>query len=296
MKFTQENLEETSALFHNILFNDKNGEVCRRFLLDRGIDDLDLLFKYEIGYCPPCYPYPSSQSLYLDNRLWWLRGRMIITIRDQHNRIISFAGRVIDSNKDILKTDLFNKIDTPLLSYLNGDIDKLQKMIDDWSSRKWVNEFYSKKDYLFGLNKAKKYIFDMGYVIIVEGYMDAILLWENGFPNTVALCGVAMSDMHIALLHRYTNHFVYCLDKDTGGQTAMKKIEKFINNKYFDLQTYYAIYLPEGMDPEDTLMNDEHKKVFINVIKEAGKRNNISFNGRHIDIEDKIVRQIYSRK
>ena len=88
MKFTKTQLEETSQQFRDILFNQKEGEVGRKFLLNRKLGELDDFLPYEIGYCPPDYPYPSSQSLWSDNRLWWLRGRLIITIRDQYNRII----------------------------------------------------------------------------------------------------------------------------------------------------------------------------------------------------------------
>lgn len=300
MKFTYDNLETTSSHFHDLLFNQKEGEIGRKFLLNRNIGELENFKNYEIGYCPPDFPYPSAQSLYLDNKVWWMRGRLIITIRDQYNRIISFAGRMIEENKIPLKNDLFSKLDTPLLSYLEGNKDKLQSMVDDWETRKWVNEFYSKKDYLFGLNSAKRHIFDMGYAVIVEGYMDAIILWMNGFPNTVALCGTAMSSTHLALLRRYASHFVYCLDADKGGYEAIERTIKLICKGYDNFLTYYVVSLPlnngKGLDPEDTIKNIEHKDIFLKAIKESSKRTDVNAQKKFIDLSDTLTRQILQNK
>ena len=297
MKFTQNNLEETSKQFHNILFNQDIGDVGRKFLSQRGLGELSDFSQYEIGYCPPEYPYPSSQSLWADNRLWWMRGRLIVTVRDQHGRIISFAGRVIEDNKDILYKDLLNKKDTLLLSHLKGDESKIQDMVDDWSSRKWVNEIYPKKEYLFGLNFAKKHIFDMNYAVIVEGYMDAFALWMNGFPNTVALCGVAMSETHYALLRRYAGHIVYCLDADKGGQKGMELAEAVHKNNDMNTDTtYYKIYLPKhgekGLDPEDTIKDEKHKNIFLNAIRKASDRKDINLKKKYLDLSDDATRQI----
>lgn len=294
MKYTIDKLEETYNQFHNILFNKEDGKVARDFLLDRKLSNLDDLSKYEFGYCPIEFPYPSSQSLYVDNRLWWLRGRLIVTIRDHHNRIISFAGRKIDSNKEKLHSYLLENINMPFLSYLENDTNKIDKMIEDWYSRKWVNEIYPKKEYLFGLNNAKKHIFDMGYAIIVEGYMDAISMWLNGFPNTVALCGVAMSDVHLSLLKRYTNHLIYCLDSDEAGNKGIDKIIDLINDKYNLYFTYYIIYLSKGLDPEDILKKD--KKIFVNAIIESSKRKDIKIKKKFLDLSDNLTRQILNNK
>ncbi len=294
MKYTIDKLEETYNQFNRILFNEKDGEIAKQFLLDRKLGNLDDLSKYEFGYCPIEFPYPSSQSLYVDNRLWWLRGRLIVTIRDHHNRIISFAGRKIDSNKEKLHSYLLENINSPILSYLDGDTNKIDKMVEDWDNRKWINEIYPKKEYLFGLNKAKKYIFDMGYAVIVEGYMDAISMWLNGFPNTVALCGVAMSDIHLSLLKRYTNHLVYCLDSDEAGNRGVNKIIDLINDKYNLYFSYYIVYLSKGLDPEDMLKKD--KKIFINSIIESSKRKDIKLKKKFLDLSDNLTRQILKSK
>ena len=300
MKYTQDHLEEVSKEFHNILFARPEGETGREFLVNRNIGSLENLSQYEIGYCPYNFPYPSSQTLWVDNRLWWMRGRLIVTIRGQHNRIISFAGRMIEKNKELLYNDLLTQIDNPILFHLKGDINKLKELVDDWSSRKWINEVYSKKDYLFGLNVAKKHIFNMGYAIIVEGYMDAISLWMNGFPNTVAVCGVAMSEMHLSLLKRYTNYFIYCLDGDNSGEKAMVKITDLINKKYDEYLGYYIIYLPKveekWLDPEDALIHTEYKDLFINALIKASQREDVKIKTRFLDLSDNITKQILKKE
>lgn len=300
MKYTNENLENTSKYFYNVLFNEDEGQIARDFLTQRGLANLDSFKSYEVGYCPPEYPYPSDQSLYLDNKLWWIRGRLIVTIRDQHNRIISFAGRVIPENKEKLKQDLFNQIDEPILSYLNGDTIKLQKMIDEWEKIKWINEFYTKKHYLFGLNLAKKSIFEKNYAIIVEGYMDALALWLYGFTNTVALCGVAMSEIHLTLLKRYTNNLMFCLDGDDSGIKAASKAENLLKKSpYRHFFNFYHIRLPYDekikYDPEETLKSEMYSSIFQKAIKESSQRFNLKEN-KFLDLNDNITKQMLRNK
>jgi DNA primase len=286
MKYTIENLEKTSKYFQECLFLEK-GKDALDFVKSRNIN-IDKIKQYEVGYCPYDYDYPSADSLYVDQRIWWIRGRLTVTIRDHYNRIISFSGRMLEKNKEKLYNDLVSKKDTDLFSYIDGNEEKIKNMVDDWSQRKWVNEIYSKKDYLYGLNIAKQKILEKGYAIIVEGYFDAISLWLNGFENTVALCGVAMTDMHTILLSRYCNHLVFCLDGDEGGNKGLYKIQNLINKKYYCPLSHYIIYLPvengKGLDPEDTINSEKYKNVFLNALKETSNRKNYKKN--YLDLND----------
>lgn len=297
MILTQEKIEEINNNFKSFLFKSQKGEVARNFLKNRSID-LDILKNYEVGFCPPDFSYPSPDKLYIDNKLWWLRGRYIVTIRDQHGRIVSFAGRVIPECAKYLYQSLKKQINEPLLYPMDNDINKLKESIIKWKDIKWINEKYSKKDVLFGLYEAKKSILEKGYAIIVEGYMDAISLWINGFKNTVAICGTAMSPIHLLLLRRYTDHIVFCLDADDGGTIGVKRALDNIDKYGIDL-SYYNILLPKiknkKIDPEDVL-NSNNKNILKWALDEAGYRQNPKDKKREIKIDDDAIKLLYKIK
>jgi len=293
MIITQEQLEEFMNDFKTLLWSDE-GEVARQFLLDRGIKDLSILSSVEIGYCPPTFDYPSRNSLYVDKHMWQMRGRLVVPIRDQYGRILSFAGRIIEHNRDILLNDFMSKANGPLFQYYKGDTDKIHKLMNDWSGSKWINEIYRKNDYLFNLNQAKYHIFQREYAIVVEGYMDAIILAAFGFPNTVALCGVKMSDMHIALLRRYTKHLVYCLDDDASGQRATETATRAISMPDIDM-SHYKVLLPKkgekSLDPDEVILDPGFRTMFTNALEEAGKRRD---DKTYIDLSDPMTQMIFS--
>ena len=77
----------------------------------------------------------------------------MIPILDVRGKVIAFGGRVLDDSKP---------------KYINSP----------------ETICYSKGRHLFGLNVAKKY--DTSKLLIVEGYMDAISLYQRGITNVVA--------------------------------------------------------------------------------------------------------------
>jgi len=185
-----------------------------------------------------------------------------------------------------------------LLQPIDNNIDKLKNLIKQWQNIKWINEQYPKKNVLFGLNDAKKSILKNQYVIVVEGYMDAISLWINGFQNTVAICGTAMSPMHLLLLRRYTNHIVFCLDADKGGERGLQNALKNMNKINIDM-TYYNVLLPaldgQKIDPEDVLLSKD-KEILKWALKEAGKRKNVKDEKKVIKINDDKIKLLYQIK
>src|SRR5207249_8864001 len=57
-------------------------------------------------------------------------------------------------------------------------------------------------------------------VVIVEGYMDAVMAHQHGYRNVVATLGTAVTDRHLRLLRRQVDEIVLALDADAAGQAA----------------------------------------------------------------------------
>lgn len=147
-----------------------------------------------------------------------MRDRLIFPIRDGQGRVLGFAGRALGDGKP---------------KYLNPP----------------ETDLYKKSTVLYGVYEARDAIRKKRSAILVEGYLDAIRLHENGWMETVATCGTALTNAHIGVLKRMGAESVYLLfDGDRAGiDAAQKSAELFLEN---DVDSLVAI-LPEGLDPDD---------------------------------------------
>jgi len=141
----------------------------------------------------------NQDGTYVDR----FRRRFMIPIRDVKDRVIAFGGRVLDDSKP---------------KYINSP----------------ENIVYSKGRHLFGLNVAKKNPMDR--IIIVEGYMDAISLYQRGITNVVASLGTALTEAQGRLLRRYANKIIIGYDSDGAGQSATMRGLEILRNLGYDVR------------------------------------------------------------
>ncbi len=126
------------------------------------------------------------------NKYLFFRDRIIIPIRNERGRVVAFGGRV----------------------YKNGD-----------NGAKYLNSseniFFKKKNILFNLNKAKKHLNAENNLIVVEGYMDAISLWQYGFKTAVAPLGTSITIEHLMKIFNYCKEPIFLFDSDEAGKKAL---------------------------------------------------------------------------
>ncbi len=160
----------------------------------------------------------SPQGKFYD----WFRGRLIFPIRSVHGRVIAFGGRVFGN-------------ETP--KYLNSP----------------ETEIFKKRKEFYGLHLARSSRAlqgDIRRMIVVEGYMDCLQLQANGFLNTVATLGTAMSEDHVRILRRYADEAIVLYDGDRAGeQAALRGLDIFLEEGL----SAKAVSLPDGLDPDDFL-------------------------------------------
>jgi DNA primase len=145
------------------------------------------------------------------------RGRLMFPIENPFGEIVAFGGRIIGEGEP---------------KYLNSP----------------ESPVYSKGKNLYGLNKAKEAIRRNGFCLIVEGYFDAISLWNAGVRNVVATLGTALTRDHLELLRRYTQDVVALFDPDAAGRKALdRSLELFLGAN----MSARALILPDGCDPDD---------------------------------------------
>ncbi len=147
------------------------------------------------------------------------RKRLMIPIKDVNDRVIAFGGRVLDDSKP---------------KYINSP----------------ENIVYSKGRQLFGLNLAKKSGQDK--IIIVEGYMDAISLYQRGITNVVASLGTALTQAQGRMLRKYAQQIIIGYDSDGAGQAATMRGLEILQALGYDVR---ILQLDEPVkDPDEYVL------------------------------------------
>ena len=110
---------------------------------------------------------------------------------------------------------------------------------------------FQKEKTLFGVNRAKEYLKDRDYLIVVEGYFDVIRLHSVGFGNSVAPLGTALTFHHGRAISRLTKRVVLLFDGDSAGlKAALEGAKRLLK---FPLQVDLC-FLPEGEDPDSFVL------------------------------------------
>ena len=145
------------------------------------------------------------------------RNRLMFPIIDVRGNVIGFGGRVMDNS-------------TP--KYLNSP----------------ETEIFNKRKNLFALNLAKKS--RLGYLILVEGYMDAVALHQYGFDCAVASLGTSLTEEHASLLARYTQQVILIYDGDEAGQNATQRAIPMLEKAGLQVK---VLKMRDAKDPDECL-------------------------------------------
>jgi DNA primase len=158
------------------------------------------------------------------------RDRIMFPIHDHRGRLIGFGGRIIDQGEP----KYLNSPETPL---------------------------FQKSHILYGLHQALKIHRTLNHVIIVEGYMDVIALFQHGITYAVATLGTATTGHHLTRLFRYTTEIIFCFDGDEAGRTAAWRALQIVFPVMRDSLQIRFLFLPDGEDP-DSLIRKEGQALF----------------------------------
>lgn len=159
------------------------------------------------------------------------QGRITFPIHDEHGRIIGFGGRAI--KKEVLP------------KYFNS----------------YESDIFHKSKQIYGLYQVKKKHSQPKYLLVVEGYIDVIMLTQYDIKYVVSSLGTSTTKEHIQILFRHTNTIIYCYDGDDAGRNASWRTLKIALPYISDKKSIKFIILPKNEDP-DTIIQKEGKKKF----------------------------------
>ena len=152
----------------------------------------DAITNNTIGNC--------NESSRKKKKYLFFRDRIMIPIHDSQGKIVAFGGRVYKPDDESAK-------------YINS----------------MENDYFKKGNILFNFNRAKRQLNKEKQFIIVEGYMDVITLWQNGFDTAIAPLGTSITENHLKTIFNYCEKPVFVFDSDTAGQKAsIRACEKII--------------------------------------------------------------------
>ena len=110
-----------------------------------------------------------------------------------------------------------------------------------------ATNLYDKSKILYNLDKARQSIRRQQRVLLVEGYMDVLMLYQSGVENVVASSGTSLTEDHARLLKRFTPEVIIVYDGDASGfQAAQRGLHQLLAE---DLRVRIAL-LPAGEDPD----------------------------------------------
>jgi len=230
------------------------------YLDGRGVDT-DTRARFSIGYAPDGYS-ALKDALGKDERRMKLldrvglfskndrghvydkfRDRVMFPIFDRRGRVIAFGGRIMAAPDD--GRDAGPK-------YLNSPETAL----------------FHKGRELYGLWQVRQANQKIERLIVVEGYMDVVSLFQFGVTQAVATLGTATTPDHAELLFRNAPDVFFCFDGDAAGRRAGWKALESVLPRMKDGRQAFFLFLPDGEDP-DTIVRKEGAEAFNDRLKQA---------------------------
>lgn len=228
-------LMREAAIFYNKCLKSEGGRIARDYLAKRGISK-GTATVFGLGYSPDYQGLPAHLKSLGYNELEMIEagacgqkdgrvfdvmaGRLIVPIIDGMKRVIAFGGRVLTGEKQ--------------MKYRNTN-DTL---------------IFNKKCEVFGQNLLRQLKLKQAVtsVIMVEGYMDVISLYQAGVYNVVASMGTALNVRQAEIVKRFCGTVYVCYDGDTAGQAAtLRSLDIF----YGAGLNVKVVSLPDNLDPDE---------------------------------------------
>ena len=211
-------------------------EILNKFGIGYADDNWDSLYRHlkGLGYDEKTMMrlglISESKGKYFDK----FRSRVIFPIINTRNKVIGFGGRIIGDGEP----KYLNSQETPV---------------------------FSKKNNLYGLNITRQDIASEDRAVLVEGYMDAVSLYQHGIRNVAASLGTALTENQAGLLKRYTKNVILSYDADEAGQKAAFRGSDIL---YSAECRPRVLGISSGKDPDD-FIKEKGRAEFIKLMDEA---------------------------
>src|SRR3989344_2872763 len=239
-------LDAARMFYHEILMNQKAGQKAKQYLLDRGVSE-DTMKLFFIGYAPHTWGLAQAWLMKKGFTLQEMIAAGLVGKREGGKPFDRFRGRIMFPVDD-----------------LQGRTVAFGGMIVPWhetgNEGKYVNSpetaLYEKRRVVYNLSRAKKVLRATKHCIVVEGYMDVVMMVQAGVENVVATSGTAFTSDHVETLKRFTDTLHFAFDGDAAGWKATIAATQSALASGVHVET---ILLQDGVDPADLAKESSEK-------------------------------------
>lgn len=267
LKEVLQDIHKKSARFFYDSLNSDDGKIASEYLDSReltksvrtkfglgyALSARDSLFKYllESGYdisaiIKSGLVVQGKSGGYFDR----FQDRLMIPIFDVNSKIIGFGGRII----------------------LNGE-------------PKYLNSpetlLFDKSRTLYSLNNAR--LAKKREIILVEGYMDVIGIYQGGFKNVVACLGTSFNAEHAKLLKKFVDSVILLFDSDDAGLKAVLRTIPILRANGLKVK---VLQVKDAKDPDE----------FIRKFGAVAFKTELDSSVNHIDFQIKCIKAKYDLK
>src|SRR5215471_4617434 len=245
---------EAQTFFVKQLEGTLEGKAARAYLEDRGLDK-DAVSRFGIGYAP------SGGDVLLRH------------LKSKYNEKLLVESGLISRDQGGKLFDRFRRRITFPIANESGKIVAFgcRALGDD--QPKYLNSpespIYSKSNVLYHLDRAKEGIRRQDFVILVEGYMDAIAVARAGISNVVASCGTSLAEQQIKLLGRFTKRVIVNYDPDAAGQSATERSLSLLLEQDFEVRVLALPPVGDKKADPDLYIREKGAEEYQNRLKEA---------------------------
>ncbi len=234
-------LQLTARFYHEVLLHHAAGKKARMYLHERGVTE-ETMAQFQIGYAPTGW---DTLQQFLRKKNFGLpemlaagvvgvsgdgsagrafdrfRGRIIFPVFDLQGRVIAFGGRITPWTETGREGKYVNSPETKL---------------------------YSKRRTVYNLQRAKQHGRHGAPMVVVEGYMDVVMMTQAGWPGVVASSGTAFTVEQVEQLKRFTDTLHFAFDADAAGWKAAQAATSAALAAGMRVAT---VQFPAGQDPAD---------------------------------------------
>ena len=267
--------------YHNQLLIDGEGASARQYLKHRGVQPKTLR-SFQLGYAKPG------------------RREFIKVATDKGFTIQQLIDAGLIKDEDRGPQDRFwNRVLFPIYNERGVPVGFGGRSLSEEHQPKYLNSpgtvLYDKSNILYNLDKARQSIHKKKHALLVEGYMDALMLFQSGIENVVAASGTALSENHANLLKRFAPEVIIVYDGDAAGfQAAQRGIHRLLAE---ELRVRIA-ELRTGEDPDSFIrqhgaaafiaLTDKAKNLIEFQIQAAIQQQNI----HRVDVKTQVVKEV----
>ncbi len=235
-----------------------------KYLLDRGLTN-DTINFFNLGFC-------ENSKLIQDQLL-----KDGFTSEELVNSGLFYKK---DGTNELINR-FKNRIIFPIQNYYNNFIGCGGRAVLDNALAKYINSpetnYFKKGFNLFNLNHARKESSNTNTLILVEGYMDVVSLYNKGIKNVAASLGTAITTAQINLAWKNFDKIIICFDGDQSGIDASYRAAERVLKVIQPGKDIYFAKIPKEQDPDD-FVNQFGKDNFLSLLNQSKDLSEVIFN------------------